>query len=188
MPKYVSILRGINVSGRKKILMADLKVLCEKIGFTNVKTYIQSGNVAFDIDDKNKKLKGQSDKELAEKIVQAISKQYDFDVPVIVMPSEEMQSTIETNPFLIRNKEIDPKKLYVTFLADEPDSDKLDKLNEIEYPPDEFEVIGKKIFVYCPEKYGETKLSNGFFERKLKLAATTRNWRTVNKIIELTDT
>ena len=178
MAKHISILRGINVGGKKKILMADLKALYQQLGFSNVLTYIQSGNVLFDTEKK------ESNKKLGEKIKQAIFDKYEFDVPVLVRSFDDIQNTISTNPFL-KDKNIDKTKLHVTFLADIPEAINLQKLNDINHPPDEFKVIGKNIFIHCPNGYARTKLTNTFFEKKLKMPATSRNWKTINKLYDL---
>ena len=94
MNKYISILRGINVSGQKKILMTDLKKLYESIGFKDVVTYIQSGNVIFEMNENDSEI------ELASKIEEAILKQYLFEVPVIVFKNSDLKHWIDSNPFL----------------------------------------------------------------------------------------
>lgn len=181
MTTYISILRGINVSGQKKILMADLKALYEKLKFHHVTTYIQSGNVVFKSDKKA------ANEELAKKIEQAIAKKYKFDVPVIVRSAAELKTIIAENPF-VKRKKIDPEKIHVTFLSTNPQPAYLSAINPIQFPPDEYIIIGKEIFLHCPVSYGETKLSNKFFETKLKVTATTRNWKTVNTLAEIAET
>ncbi len=175
--KYISILRGINVGGRRKILMADLKSIYEKLGSTNVITYIQSGNVIFDL---KKKVE---EKKFAQKIATAIIKQYDFEVSVQVKTMDQIKSTLTSNPFLKR-KDLAKEKLHVTFLAEIPETSNVEKITAIDYAPDEFQIIGQDVFIHC-EKYGKTKLNNGFFERKLRVSATTRNWKTINKLLDL---
>lgn len=175
--RYISILRGINVGGRRKILMADLKNLYEQLGCSHVTTYIQSGNVVFDV-------KKKIDSALfAEKMAKAIYKKYGFEVPVLVKTLDEIQNTLVTNPFL-KKKDLLTENLHVTFLAEMPNPENLEKLKDIDYSPDEFQIIDQDVFIYC-EKYGRTKLNNGFFERKLKVSATTRNWKTINKLVNL---
>ncbi len=176
MARYISILRGINVGGRRKILMADLKVLYKELGFSNVTTYIQSGNVAFDSP------KTESQK-LSGKIKEAIDKTYGFDVPVIIRTAEEIKQAIAINPFL--KGEADIEGLFLAFLAEEPSKENLEKLKSIEFPEDKFEVIEKDVFIYCSGRFSDSKLTNNFFENKLKVAATTRNWKTVKKLHEI---
>jgi uncharacterized protein (DUF1697 family) len=181
MQTYISILRGINVSGQRKILMADLKALYESLGLSDVRTYIQSGNVVFATD------MTASNTDLARTLEQAIAKQYLFNVPVIVRNTAEMRQILETNPFA-RREGIQTEKLHVTFLAEAPPVKELEKVRALNYSPDEFVISGTEVFLHCPGGYGETKLSNKFFENKLKVSATTRNWNTVNKLVELATT
>jgi len=178
METFISILRGINVSGQKKILMADLKALYQSLNFEDVSTYIQSGNVVF------KAPENSNGKELARKIEAAISGKYNFHVPIIIRTAAEMENILAVNPFL-KDASIDPEKLHVTFLEEIPDQKNLESIKDFHSPPDQFVVISREVFLHCPDKYGETKLSNKFFENKLKVAATTRNWKTVNKLSEM---
>ena len=158
--------------------MADLKALYESLKFREVTTYIQSGNVIFESDGKL------SDLELAKKIEQAIYKKYDFEVPVIIRSAEELENIISINPFL-KEKDINTEKLHVTFLSEIPNKTNLKSINQFDFSPDRFIIIGKEVYLYTPGSYGETKLSNRFFENKLKVTATTRNWRTLNKLFEI---
>lgn len=174
---YISILRGINV-GNKQIKMADLQKLYEDLGFENITTYIQSGNVIFSVKESI------GDSKVAEQIEKKIADQYPFEVPVIVRTVEEWQAGIDANPFLKR-QDVEPDKLHVTFLAEAPGRESLEKIAGYDYPPDEFEIVGKEVYLRCPNGYGRTKLSNTFFESKLKVTATTRNWKTVKKLLEL---
>src|ERR1035437_4521436 len=113
MSKYISILRGINVGGNRKILMADLKSLFEKLEFSNIQTYIQSGNVIFNSDQKR------SNADLEQEIQQAIADTFGFDVPVIIRSAEEMTDSIANNPFW-KVKDIDIDRLHLTFLKELP--------------------------------------------------------------------
>lgn len=177
MQPIISILRGINVGGKNKIPMVELKALYEKAGFKNVTTYIQSGNVVFSADkpDLNS---------LPDKIQQLIFKKYGFQVPIIIRTVDEIQQVIDTNPML-KMQGMDVEKLHVTFLADVPKKEHIEKVLSYKYPPDEYIIAGKEIFISCPNGYGNTKLSNNFFESKLKVTATTRNWRTVNELLRM---
>lgn len=177
MEAIISILRGINVGGKNKIPMAELKGLYEKAGFKNVTTYIQSGNVVFSTDKPDLK-------SLPDKIQQFIFKKYGFKVPIIVRTIDEMQKVADTNPML-KNKSLDKEKMHVTFLSDKPQKEHQEKIAAYQYKPDEYIIGGKEVFVYCPQGYGNTKLSNTFFENKLKVSATTRNWRTVNELLKI---
>ena len=174
MHTYISILRGINVSGQKKIIMTDLVKLYEDLGFTDVKTYIQSGNVVFN---STKKV---SNSMLVKQIETKINEIYGFQVPVIIRTVDELSKIIASNPFKNETSE----NLYITFLSNLPNSNHLENLTELNYLLDEFIVIEKEIYLNV-SSYGTTKLSNSFFENKLKVTATTRNWNTVNKLLAI---
>jgi len=178
METFISVLRGINVSGQKKILMADLKELYAALNFKNITTYIQSGNVVFKTDSKL------SNQDLAKEIEKAIQQKYSFAVPVIIRRADELAQVVGANPFL-SDSTIDTEKLHVTFLAEIPQESNLEKLNTFNYPPDQFAVIGQEVYLHIPERYGNTKLSNSFFETKLKVSATTRNWKTVQQLNQM---
>lgn len=175
--KYIAILRGINVGGKRKILMGNLKELYERAGFRNVITYIQSGNVIFD-DDSNK-----SELELAEETEQMILEQYGFEVPVIVRSAGDIEKAVNGNPFF--KPDIAIERLHLTFLKTLPGSELVSAIQKTDYHPDLFEITGKEVFICCSGRYSDTKLSNTFFEKKLNVTATTRNWKTVVKLVEL---
>lgn len=176
---YIALLRGINVSGQKLIKMTDLKALFETLNFYDVKTYIQSGNVIFRINDKRSK------DNLAEEIEQAIQKQYSFHSSVILRTLEEWQTIIHENPFL---KEIDSdsNSLYLIVLKAKPVAELIAKLEKVKTEfSDNFVISGEEIYLNCKNGYGKTKLNNNFFESKLKTAATTRNLKTVYQLLKL---
>jgi uncharacterized protein (DUF1697 family) len=177
MQTYITILRGINVSGKKMINMEALRAHMQELGFKNIKTYIQSGNLIFESE--NVELT-----ELAKQIEKQIEKQYGFQVPVIVRTPDDLEHILKNNPFLnVREEDID--KLHVTFLSSEPKQEHLVKISPPENTTDEFIIAGDHVFVFCPNGYGNTKISNTFFENKLKVTATTRNWKTVVKLAEM---
>ena len=178
MTRYVSILRGINVGGKRKILMADLKKLYQNLGFSNIITYIQSGNVVFN------SMKQEDDKALALQIEQSIEKAYGFAVPVIVRTVDEMKNIVSANPFF-QESSTEVERLHLTFLKDSPPTEKIEHLQSMDFTPDAFAITGKDVFVYCSGKYSDTKLSNQYLENKLKTTATTRNWKTVQKLLAL---
>ena len=175
MKTFLSILRGINVGGHKKVQMMDLKILYEEMNFKNVTTFIQSGNVIF----KNKDVKN-----LSKRIEQKIFERYNFNVPVIIRTTEEMQNIVSGNPFL-KEKGIDANKLYVVYLAENPSQENIDKIEKNNYEPDRFYISGQEIYLYCTNGYGRTILTNNFFENKLRVSATTRNWRTSNELTNI---
>ncbi|HSZ25946.1 MAG TPA: DUF1697 domain-containing protein [Cytophagaceae bacterium] len=174
MEVYIAILRGINVSGHNLIKMDALRSLCKELGFRNAKTYIQSGNIVFQY----KKISCDS---LEKKIEQAIFTSFSFKVPVLVKEAVELTSVLQHNPFVNVRME-DETKLHVTFLSKEPDKGLVDKIKEGSYAADECIFSGRNVYLFCPNGYGNTKLHNGFFESKLKVTATTRNWKTLNEL------
>jgi uncharacterized protein (DUF1697 family) len=172
MNTFISMLRGINVSGQKKIYMAELRSLYESLNLVNVETYVQSGNVVFDSTEQNAS-------RLAELIEAQIEQSFGYSVSVFIRDTEDFQRIIDNNPFSNERNE-DPAKLHVTFLYSSPAESRLSSLEIPSDGVDEFLVGDKEIFLFCPNGYGRTKLSNNFFERKLNMPATTRNWKTVN--------
>lgn len=176
MTTYVAILRGINVSGHKIIKMDRLRASFEEIGFTNVKTYVQSGNVIFET--------GEPPAGLAAKIEKRILDDFGFDVPVLTKSSKEMMDIVKRNPFL-KDKSIDQGKLHVTFLSDDPSRNALELLKPLAVGAEQVHIVGRAVYLYCPNGYGNTKLNNTAIEKKLSCRATTRNWATTNKLLEL---
>jgi uncharacterized protein (DUF1697 family) len=174
MQTYISMLRGINVSGQKQVRMADLKSMYELLGLENVQTYIQSGNVVFDSPE-------QDAAKLSKSIEAKIEETFGFSVPVLMRTADDFQRVIESHPFA---KE-DPIRVLVTFLYETPDRSKLDELSRYEDKVDKFVIGEQEIFLFCPGGYGKTKLSNNFFERKLGVLATTRNWKSVQAMYEM---
>lgn len=176
--KYISILRGINVGGHKKILMADLKILYKNLGFTDVVSYIQSGNVIFESDESNTQL-------ITGSIEQAISKQYGFEVPVIIRTYDEINTAFENSPFGKFDLKTEGSKYFLTLLSDVPTKDNCEILMDYVKSPEQLIISGNHIYIHYPNGAGRTKLTNSFIENKLKVVATSRNWKTVVKLLEL---
>ena len=160
---YVILLRGINVGGKRKILMKDLIQLLEKGRYQNVQTYIQSGNIVLSSTEKD-------DSIIEEHIATLIKTEYGFDVPVMALNRKQFDSIYTQNPFL-KN---DIQSLHVTIL-NQPQTD-------IELRADEALRIENQVYLFCPNGYSKTKYTNGFFEKKLNCQATTRNWKTMTKL------
>ena len=177
MKTYISILRGINVSGHKIIKMEALRTSYENMGFSNVKTYVQSGNVIFSYDDIeiNK---------LEEQIFQQIKKDFGFDVPVIVMSIEKIEEIIKNNPFL-KDKSKEESFMHVTFLASKAETNNFNAIEEKKQDNEDIVFSDYAVYLYCPNGYGNTKLNNNFIETKLKVRATTRNWKTTNELFQI---
>jgi uncharacterized protein (DUF1697 family) len=177
MKNYISILRGINVSGQKSIKMADLKTLYENLGFSNVKTYVQSGNVVF-------QLKAEKTEIIEQKIHSQIKAKYGFEVPVIVMTVEELKTIIDSNP-LKGDLAKEEKFLHITFLGSMPENYDEEAIFSKKAGHEEIIITNEAVYLYCPHGYGTSKLNNNFLENKLNVAATTRNWKTTEALLEL---
>jgi uncharacterized protein (DUF1697 family) len=177
METYIALLRGINVSGQKMIKMEELKNVLGELGFTGITTYIQSGNILF------KCVTGDPDS-LAAAIADKILQRFGFAVPVVIRTLAELDCISRNNPF-VRGGNIDTGKMHVTFLSEKPGAENESKTGEYKFSPDEFAVKGKEVYLYCPDGYGRTKLTNQFFESKLKVTATTRNWNTVLTLVNM---
>ena len=177
MATYISMLRGINILGHNLIKMSDLQALYRDLGFTNVRTYIQSGNVVFEV------RRSPADK-ISSRIVKAIHNAYGFSVSNFVITPKELGQVIDRNSFL-NESGIDRSKLHVTFLSAAPKKTDLEKINDLPQGSEAFHCVGKAMYLYCPHGYGRTKLTNNTLERLLAVSGTTRNWRTVSKIYEM---
>ena len=175
---YISLLRGINVSGQKKIRMAELRGLYEGLGLVNVATYIQSGNVVFQAEDRDPA-------ELKTRIQQAIVDRLGFTVPVELRTHDEIEEIVEACPFGPVDLDQAGTKVLVTFLSERASTERISGLAALVTPPEKLVVCGREIYLFCPDGYGRSKLSNAPLERKLGVAATTRNWRTIIKLREL---
>jgi len=178
MSKYVSLLRGINVSGQKKVRMEELRALYESLGFKSVATYIQSGNVVFESGEKNiSKIKTA--------IEQAIKAWYGFLVPVELRTCGELGRIIDEFPFDPVDADANSTRYLVTFLSEPPDGHRGKTLMSSVRPPERLYIKGRETYLHCPGGYGKSKLSNAFLEARLGVCATTRNWKTVQKLFEL---
>jgi uncharacterized protein (DUF1697 family) len=177
MNTQISMLRGINVSGQKKIKMDELKRLYEELGFNRVRTYVQSGNVVFEGPE-------QDTAKLAEMIGDQIEHVFGYSVEVFIRDRQDFRRILDSNPFLDRPG-AQPNRLLVTFLYRPPDEAKKGKLILPAGSRDEYAFGEQEIYLYCPDGYGRSKLSNNFFEAKLGMSATTRNWNSVNALYEM---
>lgn len=169
MKAYVALLRGVNVAGHASVSMEELRECFESLGLERVRTYIQSGNVVFEHRTANVT-------SLVESMEKGINAKFGIDVHVIVRTREEMSRIIENIPFGAREQE----RAHVTLLSAEPELVPTREIEEVKDRMEKFLVSGREVYLYCPNGYGKSKLSNSFFERKLRVSATTRNWRTVN--------
>jgi uncharacterized protein (DUF1697 family) len=176
MSVYACMLRGINVTGYNKIGMKELKGLFQSLGHANVTTYIQSGNVVFASDRSGAP-------ELAGEIEQQIAAAFGLNVPALLRTGDELAQVLAQNPYTRGGR--DPARLHVTFLREAPDPDFVGALEGFDSSPDEFAIAAREVYLHCPAGYGNTKLNNTFWERRLKVVATTRNWNTVARLAEM---
>ena len=178
MNTYISMLRGINLGSHNKIPMAKLRSLYESLGCVNVQTYIQSGNVVFDSLETDRA-------QLAESIKAKISEVFGYSVPVFIVDAKDLEQVIQSNPFLTQRNE-DPTKLHITFLQHLVSDEVVHHFVGPKSGNDEFIIDKQVVYIFCPDGYGRTKLTNNLFEQKLKVPATTRNWNTVNALYQMT--
>lgn len=161
------------------IKMDALKKLYIGSGFADVQTYIQSGNVVF-------RSKAHDCSRLENMIAEKILEEFGYHVPVMVLVLDELKKIAKDNPF-VRDRSKDPSFFHISFLSADPGKASVGKIEGALYLPDEFFWKGRVVYLYTPGGYGKTKLNNGFFESKLKLTATTRNWKTVNELISMAE-
>ena len=179
MSIYISILRGINVGGHNQIKMDVLRQLYAELDFVDIQTYIQSGNVVF-------RAEATDTQTVEAAIANKIFNTLGFAVPVLVLTIDKLRKAMESNPFS-SDSNMEASFQHLTFLSATPDGDLLSKIASGNYSPDEYRCSGKTIYLYCPTGYGNTKLTNTFFEKKLKLTATTRNLRTANELMAMAE-
>jgi uncharacterized protein (DUF1697 family) len=176
---YIAMLRGINVGGKRIIKMEVLKKIFSDLEFQNIQTYIQSGNIIFQ--SKSTKID-----ELQEKISSEILKTLFFEVPVIVKDKREFDEIILNNPFL-KDKTKKEEYFHISFLSKRPNIQFIEQLKIGVNQTEEFQIINQAIYLFCPNGYSNSKLTNGFIENKLGVIATTRNWKTVIRIQNLSN-
>jgi uncharacterized protein (DUF1697 family) len=176
MKTYISMLRGINVGGHKSIKMEDLRELYEGLGFGNVRSYVQSGNVLFDSEELDRW-------KLSSMIEAQIEEVFGFYVPAFIREPHDLARVLEANPFLPTTE--DTNTLYVAFLYVDLDPESAEKLARPTNETADFRLGQDEIFLYYPDGAGKSKLTTTYLEQKLNVQATTRNWNTVNKLVEM---
>ncbi|WP_299128115.1 DUF1697 domain-containing protein [uncultured Winogradskyella sp.] len=176
MQTSIALLRGVNVGGHKKMPMADLRELLAKSGLKNVKTYMQTGNIFFQssLEDNNA---------LESKIRILIADHFGFKVSVIVRTKAQIQTIFNNCPFPEEKK----LKSYFAMLSQVPDAELLAEAKEKTYENEEYSIINDAIYFYCAKGYGNAKFSLNYFEKKLKVKATARNYKTMLKLLSLSE-
>ncbi|MEP5254374.1 MAG: DUF1697 domain-containing protein [Winogradskyella arenosi] len=173
---YIALLRGINVGGHRKIAMAELRSLLSEAGFAKVKTYIQTGNVGF-------QAKAQDKLVLKARLEKLIREGFGLDVPVVVLTQQELKAIFDQNPY----KAEDQKQNYFVLLSAVPREEDVLEASKKIYPHDVYSIHGPCIYLYCPQGYGQTKFNLSYFEKKLHVNATGRNYNTIVKLLSLSD-
>lgn len=179
MKIYIALLRGINVSGHKLIKMSELNTVFESCGFSNVTTYIQSGNVVFSSTISNKET-------IKNNIETILKDTFGFDVYTIVLSKEEFLDIKKNHSFLAENAD-NLKSIYYSFFDVSLNQGLVTDLNSLIQETEFFSIEKNVIYCFYPNGYGNSKWNNVFFEKKLKINCTTRNYNTVNKLIELSN-
>lgn len=177
MTAHLALLRGINVSGHNMIKMEALKTTLENIGFQNVQTYIQSGNVFVDADEENPSKVGFI-------IKQEIFKVFGHEVPIVVIGKKDLENCFKNNPFL-KEKEVDTKKIYVAFISIALQSTSMNDLKMSQVKPDEAHIDESRIYIKYAVGAGKTRFDQKYIEKKLNVTATIRNWNTVTQLLKL---
>jgi len=177
MTAFVSLFRGINVGGHHKIKMDELKALHEALGFKDVFSYIQSGNVVFTSDDADVA-------RLRRHIEGGFEQKFGFHVDVFVRTSAELRDIIEKPPFQ-NQPDKESKWVAVVFLAAHPDATAQEALLKTYVGPEELFIIGQEMYIYYPNGIGRSKLSQSLLEKKLKTVGTARNWNTILQLQKL---
>jgi uncharacterized protein (DUF1697 family) len=176
MNTYIALLRGINVSGQKLIKMEELRDYLSALGLSDVQSYVQSGNIIFHFDEA-------PIPEIKKLLENEILKKYGFEVSCLVKKPEDLELIIKNNPFVNSGK--NPERNYITLLFELPTSDSIQGLKKVTHPPEEYVLEDDIVYFYSPNGYGRAKMNNNFFEKKLKVPATTRNWKSINKLVEI---
>lgn len=172
---HLALLRGVNVGGKNRLPMKLLAQMFLESGCTDVRTYIQSGNVVFNAP---ARLSGK----LPAMIAKRITEQLGFRIPLLVRSADEIEVALRHNPFLASGA--DPKTLHVMFLADTPTATAIAMLDPARSPNDSFAVHGREIYLQLPNGVSNSKLTNAYFDARLSTTSTSRNWATVSKLAE----
>jgi uncharacterized protein (DUF1697 family) len=179
MPVIISLLRGINVGGHNKIKMEALRALCESLGLRGAQTYIQSGNVVF-------RTREQNLVRLRKKIQDAIEREFRFRPGLVLRTASQWKEVIAANPFA-RRTGLNPGKLVVIFLADQPGRDAARNLRQFDAVQEELKLMGSELFMYCPKGAGQAEFPWNAVDKILGTPGTARNWNTVTKLLDMAE-
>ncbi|MFD0269728.1 DUF1697 domain-containing protein [Streptomyces sp. NPDC127106] len=179
MTTYAALLRGINVGGKKKVPMAELREVLEGLGYEDVRTYVQSGNAVFGCRDADEGV-------LAAEIERGIEERFGFSAACLVVDGARLRAVQEACPYPA--EELEGKQLHATFLSEQPDEGRFAAIDREAFLPEEFAVGERVVYLYAPEGLGRSKLAEALFRPAVfkGINATTRNWNTVVKLVEMT--
>ncbi|MFJ9009370.1 DUF1697 domain-containing protein [Streptomyces canus] len=177
---YAALLRGINVGGSRKVPMADLGTLMEDLGHGGARSYLQSGQAVFTADHGDEET-------LAAELAGAIEKRFGFAVDVIVRDHAYLKAVAEACPFPVA--ELEGKQLHVTYFSAPVDADRFAEVDRSAHLPEEFRLGDRALYLYVPNGLGRSKLAEHLSKPRLNkgVIATSRNWNTVVKLVEMTD-
>ena len=181
MTTYVALLRGINVGGRRKVPMARLRELIAGLGWTGVRTHLQSGNAVFTVPAGEAGGQGAARKRLEG----ALAAHFGFDVPCLLRTAEELREVRDACPFPAEG--LDPSKLLVLFVEETPAADHFAGIDPAAYAPDEFRHVGRAVYCWFPDGMGRSRLPTALEAVRPRLTVTGRNWRTLTKLIDLAE-
>jgi uncharacterized protein (DUF1697 family) len=173
MPVYVALLRSVNVAGHGRLSMSELQQSLRELGYRDVSTYIQSGNVIFSTT-------GRSIPKLVADTERQLERDFGSSPAVLVRTAPELARVVAADPFARRGA--DPSRRHVTFLAAEPSTERLAAFAAPPSGRDELVIIGREVYVHTPDGYANSKLTGSLLERRLGVLSTTRNWNTVTKL------
>jgi uncharacterized protein (DUF1697 family) len=178
MARHIALLRGINVGGHKKVQMARLRELMERLGHRDVRTYVQSGNVVFTGPD-------EPPEAVAAGLEAQLAAELGFEVSVLVRSRDELAEIVRANP--LRDVATEPARHHVIFLSAEVAPERLAGIEAADFAPDAFLLRGREIHLWTPDGVGDSRLAKALTDKRLGVTATARNWRTVERLLALAD-
>lgn len=176
MTAIVGLLRGVNLAGRARVPMAELRDVATALDLDGVRTYLQSGNLLFEAP-------AERADEVRSDLERAVAKTFGLEIPILVRTRDELAATVAGNPYA--GVEDDPTRVHAVFLADHPADERVAELETERFRPDTFWVSERVVYVHYPGGAGRSKLTIDYFERRLATTATARNWNTVTKLLAL---
>ena len=175
--RQIVLLRGINVGGHRRVAMADLRALLNRLGYEDVQTLLQSGNVVLTSGVRADRLERQLEEQLED--------EFGLDIQVVVRTRDELADVIERNP--LAAVATDPARYVVSFLSAAPAANVVREIAGIDVPPEQFVVSGRELYAWHPNGINKSQLMKLLSEKRLGVTATARNWNTVTKLLALAD-